>query len=204
MRRFISNAIPGLSWAAVSGAGVSGAPFGAMFFGLTLAMLAIASPAAAQATVKGTYGDWELRCEAQAAPVAPEQASPTPGGEQCYLYQNVADESSDRLNLIISILREQDPKKPDTKKLILRVLAPLGVLLPRGLGLKLDDTDIGSTGFVRCWSNACIAEVDIDKGLQDQMIAAKTATFFFAITEEESRGLPIKLDKLADGLAQLK
>jgi invasion protein IalB len=171
--------------------------------GCCLASLSV--PASAQATVKGSYGDWELRCEAQPAALAPEPATPAPpSGEQCYLYQNVADESSDRLNLIISILRVQDPKKPDTKKLILRVLAPLGVLLPRGLGLKLDETDIGSTGFVRCWSNACVAEVDVDKGLQDQMVAAKTATFFFAVTEEEMRGLPINLDKLSEGLAQLQ
>jgi invasion protein IalB len=176
---------------------------------LALAVLAAAwmlhfAPAFAQGTVKSTHGDWELRCETQAAPVAPEQATPAPAsGEQCYLYQNVADESSDRLNLIISVLRVPDPKAPDTRKLILRVLAPLGVLLPRGLGLKLDETDIGSTGFVRCWSNACVAEVEIDKGLQDQLSAAKQATFFFAITEDEVRGLPIKLDKFAEGLAAL-
>jgi invasion protein IalB len=158
----------------------------------------------AQVTTKGTFGDWELRCETNAAPLAPEQAGqPAPEGEQCYLYQNVADESSDRLNLVISILRVQDPKKPDTAKTILRVLAPLGVLLPRGLGLKLDDQDIGSTGFVRCWSNACIAEVDMDKDLLDRFSAAKQATFFFSISEDESRGLPINLDKLADGLKAL-
>jgi invasion protein IalB len=158
------------------------------------------APAAAQATVKGKFGDWELRCEPQAAPDQGGAAA----GEQCYLYQNIADESSDRLNLIISILRVQDPKKPESRKLILRVLAPLGVLLPRGLGLKLDETDIGSTGFVRCWSNACIAEVDMDKSLEEQFIAAKQATFFFAVTEDEVRGLPISLDKLGDGLAALK
>ncbi len=178
--------------------------FGAVW-GVLALFAASAGPASAQAIVKGNYGDWELRCEAQPAALAPEQATPAPAaGEQCYLYQNIADESSDRLNLIISILRVQDPKKPDAKKLILRVLAPLGVLLPRGLGLKLDETDIGSTGFVRCWSNACVAEVDMDKGLQDQFIAAKQATFFFAITEDEVRGLPIKLDKIGEGLAALQ
>jgi invasion protein IalB len=155
--------------------------------------------ASAQVVTKQKFGDWELRCEPQAAAEGSGAAA-----EQCYLYQNIADENSDRLNLIVSILRIQDPKKPDSKKLILRVLAPLGVLLPRGLGLKLDNADIGSTGFVRCWSNACIAEVDIDKSLQDQLIAAKEATFFFAVTEDEMRGLPVSLDKLGEGLAALE
>jgi invasion protein IalB len=186
--------------------GLASRVFGTLFGFVIFAGMACGG-ASAQAVTKGTYGDWELRCETNPAAVAPEQATPgtpAPTGEQCYLYQNIADESSDRLNLIISILRVQDPKKPDTRKMILRVLAPLGVLLPRGLGLKLDETDIGSTGFVRCWSNACIAEVDMDKGLQDQFTAAKTATFFFAVTEDEVRGLPIKLDKLGEGLAELK
>jgi invasion protein IalB len=174
-----------------------------------MAVLAIAGgmlaagPAQAQGAVKQTFGDWELRCEAQSP--GETAAAPAAGpGEQCYLYQNVADASSDRLNLIIAILRVPDPKKPDSRKLILRVLAPVGVLLPRGLGLKLDDADIGSTGFVRCWPYACIAEVDIDKNLQDQFVAAKQATFFFAVAEDEMRGLPINLDKLGDGIAALQ
>jgi invasion protein IalB len=162
-------------------------------------------PVLAQATVKGTFGDWQMRCETNPAPVAPAQAdTPAPEGEQCYLYQNIADDSSDRLNLIISVLKLPNPKSPGEKRTILRVLAPLGVLLPRGLGLRLDDKDIGSTGFVRCWSNACIAEVDMDGGLVDQFKTAKQATFFFSISEEEARGLPVSLDKFGDGLAQLQ
>jgi invasion protein IalB len=164
-----------------------------------------AGPVLSQATVKGSFGDWQLRCETNPAPTAPAQANaPAPEGEQCYLYQNIADDSSDRLNLIISILKLPNPKVPGEKRTILRVLAPLGVLLPRGLGLRLDDKDIGSTGFVRCWSNACIAEVDMDGGLVDQFKTAKQATFFFSISEEEARGLPVSLDKLGDGLAELK
>ena len=35
-----------------------------------------------------------------------------------------------------------------------RVVAPVGVLLPSGLGLKIDQADVGRAGFVRCLPNA--------------------------------------------------
>ena len=47
----------------------------------------------------------------------------------------------------------------------MRVVAPLGVLLPSGLGLKIDHADIGRAGFVRCLPNGCIAEVVMDDAL---------------------------------------
>ena len=60
-------------------------------------------------------------------------------------------------------------KTADQKSRLMRVLAPLGVLLPSGLGLKIDDTDIGSAGFVRCLPNGCVAEVIMDDGLLKQL-----------------------------------
>ena len=47
----------------------------------------------------------------------------------------------------------------------MRVVAPLGVLLPSGLGLKLDNQDVGRAGFVRCLPNGCVAEVVMDDKL---------------------------------------
>jgi len=41
----------------------------------------------------------------------------------------------------------------------MRMVAPLGVLLPSGLGPKLDNQDAGRAGFVRCLPNGCVAEV---------------------------------------------
>jgi len=40
-------------------------------------------------------------------------------------------------------------KTADQKSKLMRVVAPLGVLLPSGLGLKLDNQDVGRAGFVR-------------------------------------------------------
>src|SRR5215211_902406 len=98
------------------------------------ATLSAAGPAQAQGVVKNTFGDWQLRCE-------------TPAGaqsEQCAVVQNVAAEDRPNVSLVIIVL-----KTADRKSHLLRVIAPLeaGVLLPAGLGLKVDQTDIGRAGF---------------------------------------------------------
>ena len=61
----------------------------------------------------------------------------------------------------------------DNKAEILRVLAPLGVLLPNGLGLNVDGKDIGRAYFVRCFQDGCYAEVILEKPLLDTL---KTGT----------------------------
>jgi invasion protein IalB len=86
----------------------------------------------------------------------------------------------------------------------LRVIAPLGILLPRGLGLKIDDREIGSTGFVRCLESGCVAEVDMDNSLIDTFKKGKTALFAIFLTPEEGRGLPVTLAGFEQGFAQLQ
>src|SRR3712207_6317446 len=103
-----------------------------------------AGAAGAQGMVKNTYGDWQMRCETPAGASA----------EQCALVQNVVAEDRPSVTLVIIVL-----KTADGKSRLLRVVAPLGILLPSGLGLKIDQTDIGRAGFVRCLATGCVAEV---------------------------------------------
>ena len=100
--------------------------------------------------MKNTYGDWQMRCETPAGAKA----------EQCALVQNVAAEDRPNLTLLVIVL-----KTADGKSRLLRVVAPLGVLLPAGLGLKIDQADIGRAGFVRCLTTGCVAEVVLEDNL---------------------------------------
>lgn len=172
-----------------------------------LAIFASASPVFAQGTVRGTFGDWELRCDQPPqAPVAPGQPQPsaTPPREQCILYQNIADEKDDALSLRISVSKVFDPKTPGVRRPVLLVVARLGVLLPRGLALRIDQTEIGSTGFVRCIPEGCVAQVDMDDALLDKFRKGTTATFIIALTPEEQRGLPLALAGFDKGYEALQ
>jgi invasion protein IalB len=91
----------------------------------------------------------------------------------------------------------------DQKAEILRVLAPLGVLLPNGLGLNVDGKDIGRAYFVRCFQDGCYAEVILEKQLLDTLSAGQAATFIVFQTPEEGIGIPVDLSGFSDGYKAL-
>ncbi len=144
--------------------------------------------ASAQGVVKAKHGDWETRCE----------TPPGAAREQCALIQSVAAEDRPNVTLIVIVL-----KTADGKSRLLRVIAPLGVLIPSGLGLKIDQVDVGRAGFVRCLPNGCVAEVVLEDKLIDQMKSGHSATFIIFQTPEEGIGIPLALDGFKEGLEQL-
>ncbi|KQK27870.1 hypothetical protein ARD30_07160 [Bosea thiooxidans] len=160
---------------------------GALALALMGATLAAGS-AFAQGAVRSTHGDWQMRCE----------VPPGAKTEQCALVQNVAAEDRPNLTLLVIVL-----KTADQKSRLLRVVAPLGVLLPSGLGLKIDDKDIGRAGFVRCLTTGCVAEVVMDDNLMGQLKGGKNATFIVFQTPEEGVGVPVSLNGFGPGVEAL-
>jgi len=155
---------------------------------LSLGLVCLGPSAQAQGVVKSKHGDWELRCE----------TPPGASREQCALLQSVAAEDKPNVNLVVIVL-----KTADGKSRLLRVIAPLGVLLPNGLGLKIDQTDVGRAGFVRCLPTGCVAEVIMEDKLIDQMRTGQTATFIIYQTPEEGIGIPLNLAGFKDGYEKL-
>ncbi|HTB00487.1 MAG TPA: invasion associated locus B family protein [Bradyrhizobium sp.] len=161
---------------------------------LGLAALALAGllgaggAAHAQGAVRSTHGDWQIRCD----------TPPGAQAEQCALIQSVVADDRSNAGLTVILL-----KTADQKSRLMRVVAPLGVLLPSGLGLKLDNVDIGKAGFVRCLPNGCVAEVVMDDKLLGQLKTAKTATFIIFETPEEGIGFPLSLNGLGEGYDKL-
>ena len=147
------------------------------------------SPAFAQGAVRSVHGDWQIRCE----------TPPGAQGEQCALFQSVVAE--DRANVGITVLVL---KTADQKSRLMRVQAPLGVLLPAGLGLKIDQADVGRAGFVRCLPRGCYAEVVMDDALIGKLRTGQTATFFIFQTPEEGIGFPMGLKGFGDGYDKLQ
>lgn len=155
---------------------------------LAAGLSCLSSAVLAQGAVKATHGDWQMRCETPAGAK----------GEQCALVQNVAAEDRPAITLLVIVL-----KTADQKSRLLRIVAPLGVLLPSGLGLKIDDKDIGRAGFVRCLTTGCVAEVVMDDGLLGQLKNGKNATFIVFQTPEEGVGIPVSLEGFAKGMEGL-
>jgi invasion protein IalB len=143
----------------------------------------------AQGVVRGTYGEWQIRCDTPAGAQA----------EQCALIQSVTAEDRPNVGLSLIVL-----KTADKKMRLMRVLVPLGVLLTEGLKLNIDNVEVGKTGYVRCLPNGCVAEVVLDDKLLGQLRNGKDATFIIFQTPEEGIGIPLSLNGFGQGYDKLQ
>jgi invasion protein IalB len=157
---------------------------------IVLAMSAIHTGALAQlGTVKATHGAWQVNC---AKP-------PGKKAEKCALVQSVTAEDRPNVGLTVMFL-----KTVDGNKQLLRIVAPLGVLLPAGLGLKIDDTDIGQAPFIKCGKIGCVSEVVVKDDLIAKLKSGKQAIFVIFQTPESGIGIPISLEGFTAGLGSVK
>lgn len=138
--------------------------------------------------VRGQYGDWRIVCK-----------PPPPGSkaEACAIVQSVTAEDRNNVGLTVYFQKFSNGSR------VLRVFAPLGILLPPGLGLKVDDKDVGNAPFLRCHSFACYAQVVAEDKLVDQFKSGKSAVFIIFQTEEAGIGIPISLKGFGEALTKL-
>lgn len=173
-------------------------------FGLALALIAglpgqveaqgAASEAAPAATgpgsvVRETHGAWQVSC--RTPPGAKE--------EKCALVQSVTAE--DRPNVGLTVVFY---KAIGEDKKLMRVVVPLGVLLPTGLGLKIDGQDVGNAPFLKCSKRGCVAEVVLQDDIIGKMKKGTTAMFIIFDTPEAGIGIPVALQGFGDALSDLK
>ena len=145
-------------------------------------------PELSSSQVKATHGSWQLRC---GQPPGARQ-------EKCALVQSVKAEDRPNVSLTVIFLRSYDGKTR-----ILRVIAPLGVLLPTGLGLKIDNNDVGHAPFLKCGPVGCVAEVVVNDELVGKMKTGSSAVFIIFQTPEFGIGVPISLAGFSDGFTKL-
>lgn len=161
----------------------------AVAIAVTLAGLAgFSGSAQAQGVVRSIHQDWQIRCD----------TPPGAQSEQCALMQSVVSEDSVANTLTVLVL-----KTADTKTLVMRVIAPLGVLIPAGLGLTIDKQNVGRAGFTRCLPPGCVAEVTMEEPLLKSLRTGQNATFIIFFTPEEGVGFPLSLKGFAQGFDKL-
>ena len=159
----------------------------AAVLGCLAAALSVSS-AGAQGVVRAKHGDWEVRCEKPAGA----------RDEQCGAVLSVVDQDRPNLTLVVIVLNTADRKAR-----LMRVIAPLGVLLPMGVNLRVDDEDFGRLSFLQCLANGCIAQVAIDDKLIDKLKTGKTATLGVFQTPEQGVGVLAPLAGFKEAYEQL-
>jgi invasion protein IalB len=153
-----------------------------------LASIAAAGAAHAQGAIKDKHGDWETRCE-------------TPPGasyEQCAVVLSVVDQERPNLTVVVIVLNTADRKAR-----LMRVIVPLGVLLPAGVNLRIDDQEAGRLNFLQCLANGCIAQLALDEKLLGKLKSGKTATLGIFQTPEQGVGVLAPLGGFKEAYEQL-
>lgn len=98
----------------------------------------------AETVVKATHGDWEVRC--------------VEGTQQCGLLQVVKNPDGDNPLLDVEVVAVEGNENAEA---LMRIRAPLGVLLPRGLALRVDGGEPIQTPFLVCAQNGCLAQIGL-------------------------------------------
>ena len=156
--------------------------------GLLAASHASAAEPTPQGAVRGKHGDWVTRCE----------TPPGAAHEQCAIVLSVVDQERPNLILVVIVLNTADRKTR-----LMRVIAPLGVLLPPGVSLRIDNAEAGRLSFLQCLPNGCVGQLAMDQALIDKLKTGKTATLGIFQTPEEGVGVQAPLAGFKEAYEQL-
>ena len=138
--------------------------------------------------VRARHGDWVTRCE----------TPPGAAHEQCAVVLSVVDQDRPNLILVVIVLNTADRKAR-----LMRVIAPLGVLLPPGVTLRIDNAEVGRLSFLQCLPNGCVAQLAMDESLIDKLKKGKIATLGVFQTPEEGVGVQAPLAGFKEAYEQL-
>ena len=139
--------------------------------------------------LESKHGDWDVKCA-------------KPAGSKnriCWAEQKVTSEDRPNVGLTVTYLK---PKKKDEGG-TLQIQAPLGVVLQRRLGLKVDGKDVGNVPFERCIASGCWARSQMPAELLKIFTTGKSAVFIIFDTPESGIGIPISLNGLSPAIAAL-
>ena len=155
---------------------------------LLMSSHASAAESAPQGAVRDKHGDWVTRCE----------TPPGAAHEQCAIVLSVVDQDRPNLILVVIVLNTADRKTR-----LMRVIAPLGVLLPPGVSLRIDNAEAGRLSFLQCLPNGCVGQLAMDQTLIDKLKTGKTATLGIFQTPEEGVGVQAPLAGFKEAYEQL-
>ncbi|TVQ56672.1 MAG: hypothetical protein EA355_06380 [Rhodobacteraceae bacterium] len=134
------------------------------------AIVMVAGPAFAQEdAVRATHGDWEVRCGA---------------GGDCYIFQLANNAAG--APVIAAAIQPVTGQNAEVRAM-LRLQAPLGVLLPRGLEMRIDGGEAIGAPFLFCDGSGCISQIGLgEEGLATLRRGAAAVVRVYSIQEPDT------------------
>lgn len=183
-----------------------------------ISALLVASVAVGAAPESGKkFKDWTVECDTFPVPqqkldveVAgsetpagkteePKSAEPAESQTICQIVQTLTEKSSDRPVLQVAV-----GYLPEAEKPVAAILLPLGVWLPPGLQLQVDDGKAGRVPFEACDPNGCHAGVELDDEFLAMMKKGNELNVTFAGRNRKGITVPVSLQGFTAALDSLK
>jgi len=153
-----------------------------------------ATPAAAPATAAATpdtppANAWATNCSAS------ERAGPL----DCSVVQRVVLQRTGQLLAMVSIRLPSDSHSP-----AMMVQTPLGLYLPAGVSLKIDDNTNMSLALQTCDNGGCYAGTTVSSALLSQMRKGHSMTVTFQNISKQDVSIPVALAGFAGAYDKVK
>lgn len=148
----------------------------------TLFLLMFATPSWAQQaspTLRATYGDWEVRCVTDT---------------ECVMTQ-LHRRSEQSADAVFTIVKSAGLSGNDGQSFeaFAEIVVPLGVYLPGGLGLKVDDHPAKAAPFERCIDEGCVVRAPISGTMLANLKAGGTVNIVIFGGPERPVQIPMSL-----------
>ncbi len=138
-----------------------------------------------------SFKDWGYKCE-------------KPQGEEkeiCFIFQRITSKNDDKriADTTIAYL-------PKIDKPVMVITLPLGVFLPAGIQLTVDDSkeDAVRAPFIQCIQDGCQARAPLDDKLITKMKGGKRMIVAFLTPQQKQLAFPISLNGFTAAIDSLK
>ncbi len=130
-------------------------------------------------TLRATYGDWEIRCITET---------------DCVMTQ-LHRRSEQSADAVFTIVKPQGlaGENGEPIEAFAEIVVPLGVYLPGGLGLKVDEAPAKAAPYERCIDEGCVVRAPISAKMLGDMKAGSTAYIVVFGGPERPVQIPISL-----------
>ena len=138
--------------------------------------------------VETTYGSWTLRCE----------SAPTDDHHGCVMLQNLVLKTGGQPVLQFAIGLAPAGANPTVL-----LSLPLGISLPPGITIRIDDGKAATFPVERCEPDGCRAGMKLRDATIEQLAAGKRLKITFFDGERQPINVPLSLDGFADAFKAL-
>lgn len=155
---------------------------------LGIALLAVATAAAAALESGDTFQQWAVQCE------APE-GSPH---SRCHIYQNLIQKEIGKRVLRISVGYSQQ-----TGESLIILDLPLGIWLPEGVQLQIDDHEPKRMPIQICLPGGCRASATLDAAMIERLREGAQLAVTVYSADREPVTIPVELAGFGPAFAAL-